>query len=115
MAKKFEELLKKMTPERRARINKEYERALEEMPLQQLRAARKLTQQQMAALLEVNQSEISKIEKRADMYLSTLASYVKAMGGTLELRAVFSQGNAVKISQFEALNEPELAEAVGKH
>ena len=105
MAKKFEELLKKMSPESRARSDKEYERLLAEMPLQQLRAARELTQQQMATLLEVNQSEISRIEKRTDMYLSTLASYIRAMGGVLEVRAVFPQGDAVKISQFEALNE----------
>jgi transcriptional regulator with XRE-family HTH domain len=94
-----------MSPERRARNEKEYQRALDEMPLQQLRAARELTQQQMATLLEVNQSEISRIEKRTDMYLSTLASYIRAMGGVLEVRAVFPQGDAVKISQFEALNE----------
>lgn len=81
MAKKFDELLKKMSPERRERIEKEYQRELAEMPLQQLRAARELTQLQMAKLLEVNQSEVSRIEKRADMYLSTLASYIKAMGG----------------------------------
>jgi transcriptional regulator with XRE-family HTH domain len=107
MAKKFEELLTKMSPERRARIEREHERAMAEMPLQQLRAARELTQQQMATLLEVNQSEVSRIEKRTDMYLSTLASYVRAMGGVLEVRAVFPQGEAVKITQFEALNEPE--------
>jgi transcriptional regulator with XRE-family HTH domain len=107
MAKKFEELLKKMSPESRARSDKEYERLLAEMPLQQLRAARELTQQQMAMLLDVNQSEVSRIEKRTDMYLSTLASYVKAMGGTLEVRALFPQGEAVRINQFESLNEPD--------
>jgi DNA-binding XRE family transcriptional regulator len=111
MAKKFEELLKKMSPERRARIEQEYQRSVAEMPLQQLRAARELTQQQMATLLEVNQSEVSRIEKRTDMYLSTLASYIRAMGGVLELRAVFPRGDAVKISQFEALNESETGAA----
>jgi|SRR5580700_9403800 DNA-binding XRE family transcriptional regulator len=106
MAKNFRELEKKMSPESRARSDKEYQRLLAEMPLQQLRAARELTQQQMAELLEVHQSEISKIERRTDMYLSTLASYVRAMGGVLELRAVFPHGEAVRINQFEALNEP---------
>jgi len=114
MAKKFSELEKKMAPERRARIDKEYQRLLAEMPLRQLRAARELTQQQMASLLEVNQSEVSKIEKRTDMYLSTLAGYIKAMGGVLELRAVFPQGAAVKITQFEARNEPEKVISRGK-
>jgi DNA-binding XRE family transcriptional regulator len=107
MAKKFEELLKKMSPERRPRIQREHEREMAEMPLQQLRAARELTQQQMAKLLEVNQSEVSRIEKRTDMYLSTLASYIHAMGGNLEIRAVFALGESVRITQFESLNERE--------
>jgi transcriptional regulator with XRE-family HTH domain len=107
MAKKFDELLKKMSSERREHIEKEYQRELAEMPLQQLRAARELTQLQMAKLLDVNQSEVSRIEKRTDMYLSTLASYIKAMGGRLEVRAVFPRGEAVKINQFEALSEAE--------
>ncbi len=107
MAKNFRELEKRMSPESRVRSDKEYRRMLQEMPLQQLRAARELTQQQMATLLDVNQSEVSRIEKRTDMYLSTLASYIKAMGGVLELRAVFPQGDAVKISQFEDLNQPD--------
>jgi DNA-binding XRE family transcriptional regulator len=107
MAKKFSELTKNWSPERNERVKREYERLLADMPLQQLRAARELTQQQMAELLEVHQSEISKIEKRTDMYLSTLASYVRAMGGVLELRAVFPHGEAVRINQFAALNDPE--------
>ena len=107
MAKKFDELLKKMPPERRKRILREHEIEMAEMPLHQLRSARELTQQQMAALLEVNQSEVSRIEKRTDMYLSTLANYIKAMGGELEVRAVFPPGKVVRITQFELLNEPE--------
>jgi DNA-binding XRE family transcriptional regulator len=104
MANKFGELLKKMPPERRTRLEQEAKRELAEMPLQQLRAARDFTQHQMAALLDVNQSEVSRIEKRTDMYLSTLASYVQAMGGVLEVRAVFPTGEEVRITQFEALN-----------
>jgi len=109
MAKKFEELRKRMSPERRARNAKETRRLIEEMPLHQLRVARDLTQQQMAELLEINQSEVSRIEKRTDMYLSTLASYVRAMGGELELRAVFPQGESIRITQLVALNAPEEA------
>jgi hypothetical protein len=47
-------------------------------------------------ILGVNQSAISKIEKRTDMYLSTLRSYVEAMGGSLEIQAVFPEG-AVRV------------------
>jgi hypothetical protein len=44
-------------------------------------------------------------EKMSRLYLSTLASYVKAMGGRLELRAVFPNGEVIKINQFESLSE----------
>ncbi|HYL36396.1 MAG TPA: helix-turn-helix transcriptional regulator [Bryobacteraceae bacterium] len=85
---------------------------VEEMPLQKLRAARALTQESLANMLHVRQSEVSKIERRTDMYLSTLASYIKAMGGTLEVRAAFPDGEVVRINQFESLTEPELAPTV---
>jgi transcriptional regulator with XRE-family HTH domain len=78
---------------------------VEEMPLRKLRAARELTQENLASVLHVKQSEVSKIERRTDMYLSTLASYVRAMGGTLEVRAAFPDGEIVKINQFESLTE----------
>ena len=49
-----------------------------EMPLDELRAARQLTQDRLAALLNVNQSAVSKLERRADMYVSTLAGFIRA-------------------------------------
>jgi DNA-binding XRE family transcriptional regulator len=100
MAKKFSELRGKMSPAARAASEREFRRIVEEMPLEELRAARELTQTSLAKILDVGQSEVSKIEKRTDMYVSTLASYVKAMGGELEICAVFPDGK-VKISQFE--------------
>ena len=100
MAKKFSELRDKMSPAARAASEREFRRIVEEMPLEELRAARELTQTSLAKILDVGQSEVSKIEKRTDMYVSTLASYVKAMGGELEICAVFPDGK-VKISQFE--------------
>ena len=106
MARRFAELRAKMSPDARAESEREFRRMVEEMPLRRLRAARALTQENLASVLHVRQSEISKIERRTDMYLSTLASYVKAMGGTLEVRAAFPDGEVVKISQFESLSEP---------
>src|SRR5690242_16079059 len=88
----FKELQARMSPERQARNQAEAERLLREMPLEQLRAARELTQQQLAEVLHVNQAAISKMERRADMYVSTLGKFVEAMGGTLEIRAVFPDG-----------------------
>jgi DNA-binding XRE family transcriptional regulator len=103
MAKKFSDLRSKMSSAAKAESEREFHRLIQEMPLQKLRSARKLTQQNLAKVLDVNQSEISKIENRTDIYVSTLASYVEAMGGRLEIRAVFPEGEAVKINQFEEI------------
>jgi transcriptional regulator with XRE-family HTH domain len=72
------------------------------MPLEEIRKARRMTQAKLASALGVNQGEVSKIEHRADIYLSTLAGYVEALGGTLEIRAVFSD-REMRITQFEEL------------
>lgn len=77
---------------------------LAEMPLQELRQARELSQNTLARLLGVTQPEISKIEKRTDMYLSTIRDYIEAMGGTLEVLASFPEGT-VRISQFGELGK----------
>jgi DNA-binding XRE family transcriptional regulator len=93
MARKFSELTSKMSAQDRAEIKARSAKLLAELPLEQLRSARSLTQTNMAQVLGVNQSAISKIEKRTDMYLSTLRSYVEAMGGHLEIQAVFPDGS----------------------
>lgn len=69
------------------------------MPLDALRDARQLTQVQMAQLLKVSQGAVSKVERRSDMFISTLRNYVRAIGGDLEIRAVFPEGD-VLIDQF---------------
>lgn len=99
MAKKFSELRNKMSPERRARVEARVQAALREMPLHELRRARDLTQTTLAKAMGTTQGEVSKIEQRTDVYLSTLRSYLEAMGGELEIVARFPDG-AVRISQF---------------
>jgi hypothetical protein len=105
MAKKFSELVAKMSPASRRRSEALARQMLEAMPLQKLRKARHLTQENLANTLRKRQSEISKIERGTDMYLSTLRSYVEAMDGTLEVRAAFPDGQVVRIDQFESLAE----------
>jgi DNA-binding XRE family transcriptional regulator len=79
----------KANPARRERIAA-YERAIEDaLTLAELRENRALTQQDVARTLEVSQANISRIEHEEDLYLSTLRSYVAALGGELELSAVF--------------------------
>ena len=102
MARKFRDLEAKMSPASRARSAALTRKQRDDMALDELRAAREMTQVTLAKVLEVSQSEVSKIENRADMYVSTLANYVSAMGGRLEIRAVFPDG-VVKINQFEEL------------
>ncbi len=72
------------------------------MPLDALRDARQLTQVQMAQLLKISQGAVSKVERRTDMFVSTLRNYVRAIGGDLEIRAVFPEGD-VLIDQFGTL------------
>ena len=63
--------------------------------------------------LETTQSEVSKIERRSDLYVSTLRSYIEAMGGELEIIARFPDG-AVRINQFKDVEDRDsgLAKAV---
>jgi hypothetical protein len=104
MAKPFSLLRDKMSPERRAHVEARVQQAIQDMALAELRAARNLTQEHLSDVLGVKQSAVSKLERRADMYVSTLRSFIKAMGGDLEIRAVFPDG-VVRITQFEALAE----------
>jgi predicted transcriptional regulator len=102
MTKKFSKLESKMSPERRAKIAQEVKEALAEMPLNELRNARGLSQQMLAEALHIQQPAIAKLEKRTDMYISTLRSHIKAMGGELEVIARFPDGD-VKISNFSQI------------
>jgi DNA-binding XRE family transcriptional regulator len=103
MTRNFRELEAKMSPERRERVAARVKEELALMPLQQIRNARRMTQTRLAELLEMDQGNISKLEQRTDMYLSTLRSYVEAMGGALEIRAVFPDGD-VKIDLLNKLS-----------
>lgn len=99
MAKKFADLRAKMSPEAQARVEAKAQELLAEMPLNELRQARGLSQKMLAELLHVQQPSIAKMEKRTDMYITTLRSHIEAMGGQLEVIARFPDGS-VKISNF---------------
>lgn len=99
MAKPYENLRKKMSPESRARAEEQAQKLLAEMPLHELRAARRMTQEQLAESLHIKQASISKMEKRTDMYISTLRKLIEAMGGELRIEAKFPEGT-VRINSF---------------
>lgn len=108
MTRKFAELESKMSPESRARSDAIYRQLLAELPLAELRRARGLSQKTLAGVLHVNQASISKMERRTDMYISTLRSHIEAMGGELEIVARFPDG-AVKIANFNGIESAEQA------
>lgn len=102
MAHKFSELRASMGTSARLKADSKARTMLAEMPLNELRQARGLSQKMLAEVLHVQQPSIAKIEKRTDMYLSTLRSHIEAMGGELEVIARFPDGS-VKISNFTDL------------
>lgn len=107
MAKKFRELRSKMSPESLARSKVKASLMKEAMPLYELRQARGFSQAVLAEILNVKQPAIAKIERRTDMYLSTLRSHIEAMGGRLEITATFPDGPPVRITKLAGLAESD--------
>ena len=71
--------------------------------MRQVREAQERSQEEVAKKLHINQAGVSKLERRTDMYLSTLRNYIEAMGGTLEIIARFPD-QTVRITQFNNLD-----------
>ena len=91
--------MKELSPDRRKKIETRTARLVaEEMTLQELRRARKLTQVRMAKALRISQDGVSRLEKRTDLLLSTLRKSVEAMGGSLSLIAEFPDRGPVVLS-----------------
>ena len=87
----FAELRGKMSPKARSRAQAKSRKLRRAMDLAELRRALELSQQQLAKRLRVNQPEVAKIEKRADMLLSTLGAVLRAMGADLKIVASFPE------------------------
>jgi transcriptional regulator with XRE-family HTH domain len=100
MAHKWSEIREKMSPERRERNREKAAALLLAMDLAGLRNNMDLTQEEVAARLQISHSNVSRLEKRRDMLVSTLREVVGAFGGELHLVAEFPEG-AVEISQFD--------------
>jgi DNA-binding XRE family transcriptional regulator len=99
MAIPVDDILKRLPPEEQRAIEaRARELVAEYLTLQDLRRARALTQERMAELLGINQENVSRIEKRTDLLLSTLSSYVAAMGGRLQIVAEFPDRPSVVLS-----------------
>ena len=95
----LERIRKELSPARRKKVAARAAQLIaEEMTLQELRRARKLTQVRMAKELGIGQDGVSKLEKRADLMISTLRKTVEAMGGSLSLVAEFPDRDPVVLS-----------------
>lgn len=100
MARNFNELRKGMSPERLRKVRERSEAILLAMDLAELRGSLELTQEELASRLQISQSNVSRLERRSDMLVSTLREVVEACGGKLRLVAEFPDG-AIEIRRFD--------------
>jgi transcriptional regulator with XRE-family HTH domain len=102
--KTLDQIIGNLPAERRAKVAAWTRQLIaEETALRSLRKARQLTQERMAELLNIGQDSVSRIENRSDLLLSTLKSYVEAMGGSLRLIVEFPDG----IAELSSIGEPK--------
>lgn len=88
---KFSEIRREVTPERRARIDAIKRGMADAERLAEIRTSRGMTQVDLAERLGKSQGNVSELERRDDVYLSSLRDYVEALGGRLEVAAVFDE------------------------
>jgi transcriptional regulator with XRE-family HTH domain len=106
MSRNVNETINKLSSAQRRKVEARAARLIaEEMTLQELRRARRITQQKIAKSLNIGQESVSKIEKRSDLLISTLRKTVEAMGGSLSLVAEFPDREPVVLSGI-AEDEP---------
>lgn len=97
---KFSKLTNRMSPQRRAKIDKEVRAELEQMLLSELRRLSGMTQVQLADALGIKQPTLSQLEQQDDMQISTLRRIIEALGGELEIIAKLPNGR-IALRQFE--------------
>lgn len=108
MTTTLREKLASLPAERQEKVEaRAHQLIAEEMSLQSLRRARQLTQEKVADILNIRQENVSRIEKRTDLLLSTLREYVQSMGGDLRLVVEFPDSTPIILSglgEFEREN-----------
>lgn len=106
MATSLKDKMKEVGEDRQRKIDERASELIaEELSLRDLRRAHELTQQRMAEFLGVGQEGVSRLEKRSDLLISTLRSYVEAMGGRLRLVAEFPDRPPVILSGLAEMEE----------
>jgi transcriptional regulator with XRE-family HTH domain len=101
MGRTVDEIIATLPKRRRARIDARYRELKDEVEsLAALRKAAGKAQADLATFLKIKQPSVSKIEKQTDMYLSTLRSYVEAIGGELDLIVRLPTRRAVRLNRL---------------
>ena len=104
----IDDVLAGMPPERQAEIREKARLLIEEeLTLRDLRKARALTQAQISQALNMSQDGVSRLERRSDLLLSTLRSYIEAMGGKLKISAEFPDRAPVSINDLGSLAQED--------
>lgn len=107
----LEEKMKRLPATRRKKVEERAKKLIaEEMSLRDLRKARKWTQVRVAEKLGIKQENVSRIEKRSDLLISTLSDYLEAMGGKLNLVAEFPDRPPVTLTGIADLDNEDLSE-----
>ncbi len=119
MARKLDDVIQGLPLDQQQEIATQAARLIEEeMTLSDLRKAHELTQERMAEALHISQDGVSRIEKRSDFLLSTLRSYVEAMGGKLRLVVEFPHRKPITLANLDSLgarNKPARTRKGDKH
>jgi transcriptional regulator with XRE-family HTH domain len=105
----------KLTREQRAKVDAEVRAGIARMRLPELRRARQLSQMTLADVLDMSQGDVSKLERRTDVYVRTLRRYVEALGGTLQIVARFADSEPIEIEGFASIassDEPDEGSAL---
>ncbi|HEY3910188.1 MAG TPA: XRE family transcriptional regulator [Stellaceae bacterium] len=111
MGRTLDQVIAELPPERRERVEARYRELKQEVEgLRELREIAGKAQLDVAAALHIKQPSVSKIEKQTDMYLSTLRSYIEAIGGKLDLTVKLPRRPALKICRLGDVAAPAARE-----
>ena len=115
MARTLQDKLAAIDAARRANVEAEADRLhTEYLTLQELRKAKEMTQVQLAETLGIQQATVAKYERQSDLLLSTLTSYVRAMGGNLKLMVEFPGKAPIALDGLGETEEPRRRRTLGR-
>lgn len=102
--KPIQTLIDKMPRKDVLKAKKQALKILKELELKEIRQTKKISQEKLAKALNTKQTNISRLEGRKDMHISTLKNYIEALGGELEVIAKFPQGK-IRINHFRNISK----------